>query len=185
MQEPRRRLIRVCDCQRRVDGDQPLWQPLNEGVQLILGQRTPLLFLRHTSLPTGTDFDHSLVSRSVDLPARMSDGDEGEALRALEIDTVEEASAALARLLSVTEATMGRRAQLEGALQSRIAIEQAKGVVAERHGLDVEEAFALLRRAARSKRVRLQDLARRVRPGEPDPPDLAEELEALRRRGDV
>jgi hypothetical protein len=38
--------------------------------------------------------------------------------------------------------------------------------------LDVEEAFEVLRRAARTNRVKLQDLARRVRPSEPDPPEI-------------
>jgi hypothetical protein len=110
----------------------------------------------------------------------MADGSPDDVLRSLEIGSLEDASAAVGRLLAVTEATMERRAQLETALRSRIAIEQAKGILAERHGLDVEEAFALIRRAARTNRIKLQELVRRVRPGEPDPPELAEELEAPR-----
>jgi ANTAR domain len=100
-----------------------------------------------------------------------------EAVRAIEIGTLEDASAAVGRLLAVTEATLERRAQLEGALRSRIAIEQAKGIVAERHGLGTEEAFDLLRRAARANRLKLHELAGRVRPGEPTPAELAGELE--------
>ena len=99
-----------------------------------------------------------------------------DAVQALEIGTLEDASAAVGRLLAVTGATIERRAQLEGALQSRVAIEQAKGILAERHGLDVEEAFLVLRRAARAKRVKLRDLAGRVRPGDADPPELADVL---------
>jgi ANTAR domain len=99
-------------------------------------------------------------------------------VQALEIGTLEDASAAVGRLLSVTEATLERRAQLETALQSRVAIEQAKGVVAERHGLDVDEAFEVLRRAARTNRLKLRDLAGQVRAGEPDPPELAAEFGA-------
>jgi ANTAR domain-containing protein len=53
-------------------------------------------------------------------------------------------------------------AQLEEALQSRIVIEQAKGVLAERLAVPVTDAFELLRSAARSHRLRIHDLARRV-----------------------
>ena len=53
-------------------------------------------------------------------------------------------------------------AQLEEALQSRIVIEQAKGVLAERLAIPVNEAFELLRAAARSHRLRIHELARRV-----------------------
>ena len=89
-----------------------------------------------------------------------------------ELGTVEEASVAVARLLAVTHATYERRAQLEHALQSRIAIEQAKGVVAERYGLDLDDAFQLIRRAARTNRMKLHDLVGAIKPGEPSPPEL-------------
>jgi GAF domain-containing protein len=52
--------------------------------------------------------------------------------------------------------------QLQSALNSRVVIEQAKGVVAERGGLDMEQAFAVLRRYARTTQQRLSDLARNV-----------------------
>jgi AmiR/NasT family two-component response regulator len=91
----------------------------------------------------------------------------------IEVGTVEEASVAVARLLAVTHATYERRAQLEHALRSRVAIEQAKGVLAERYGLDPEDAFDLIRRAARSNRMKLHDLVRAIRPGEPSPAELA------------
>jgi ANTAR domain-containing protein len=50
-------------------------------------------------------------------------------------------------------------AQLRQALSSRVAIEQAKGILAERHQLELDEAFELLRRTARSNRVRIHALA--------------------------
>ncbi|HVA07807.1 MAG TPA: GAF and ANTAR domain-containing protein [Acidimicrobiales bacterium] len=52
--------------------------------------------------------------------------------------------------------------QLQGALNSRIVIEQAKGIVAERRQVGMDEAFALLRSYARSKRTRLSDVARAI-----------------------
>jgi GAF domain-containing protein len=53
-------------------------------------------------------------------------------------------------------------AQLEGALQSRIVIEQAKGILAEHHRMSVDAAFDLLRRYARSRNALLSDTARGV-----------------------
>ena len=58
--------------------------------------------------------------------------------------------------------------QLQGALNSRIAIEQAKGVVAERLGLDMGQAFSLLRDQARAQNRRLAELASAVANGSED-----------------
>ena len=51
------------------------------------------------------------------------------------------------------------RAQLQGALTSRIAIEQAKGVLAHTHRVPVDEAFAMMRAYARSNSLPLSDVA--------------------------
>jgi transcriptional regulator with GAF, ATPase, and Fis domain len=49
--------------------------------------------------------------------------------------------------------------QLQGALQSRVVIEQAKGVLADRGNLDMATAFNYLRQHARRTNQRLSDLA--------------------------
>jgi hypothetical protein len=110
----------------------------------------------------------------------MAAANDTEAVQALEFGSIGDASAAVGRLLAVTGATMSRRAQLESALRTRVAIEQAKGILAERHGLDPDEAFELLRRAARTNRMKLHELVLLVRAGEPDPPQVAGQLEPPR-----
>ena len=49
--------------------------------------------------------------------------------------------------------------QLSGALTSRVIIEQAKGVISERTGVDPAQAFSRLRSYARSSNLRLTDVA--------------------------
>jgi transcriptional regulator with GAF, ATPase, and Fis domain len=52
--------------------------------------------------------------------------------------------------------------QLQTALNSRVLIEQAKGKLAERLGIDMTQAFSLLRSAARNRNLRLSDLAEAI-----------------------
>jgi GAF domain-containing protein len=58
--------------------------------------------------------------------------------------------------------------QLQSALASRVVIEQAKGVLAERLSLGTEQAFSLLRQHARSGNHRLTELAQAVIDGRVD-----------------
>ena len=64
--------------------------------------------------------------------------------------------------MAVTEASFEQRAHLERALKTRIVIEQAKGVLAERFRVTPREAFELMRGTARSRQMSVQDLSRDV-----------------------
>jgi AmiR/NasT family two-component response regulator len=52
--------------------------------------------------------------------------------------------------------------QLQGALNSRIVIEQAKGAVAQARGINVDEAFTVIRGYARSHNQRLTEVAHAI-----------------------
>jgi hypothetical protein len=52
--------------------------------------------------------------------------------------------------------------QLEHALESRVAIEQAKGIVAEHDKIDVDEAFDRIRRFTRAHNRLLSETARQI-----------------------
>ncbi len=56
----------------------------------------------------------------------------------------------------------GRTQQLQLALDSRIVIEQAKGVISAERGIPIGQAFDLLRRHARDNNRRLHDVAQSV-----------------------
>jgi hypothetical protein len=94
-------------------------------------------------------------------------------------------------LQELVEQLRTRNAQLEHALKSRILIEQAKGVLAERYGLTMDAAFDVLRGSARSNRLQLHSLAARVVDEETTPVEVALTLakpiagvsSARRRRG--
>lgn len=52
--------------------------------------------------------------------------------------------------------------QLQGALSSRVVVEQAKGVVAYTRGVPIDEAFALIRAYARSHQLGISEVAARL-----------------------
>lgn len=87
---------------------------------------------------------------------QMSDADAVAAQALADVATI----AILAHRAIRDEQIMNQ--QLTQALNTRIVIEQAKGVVAEGAGLDMESAFARLRRHARNHSLRLSDVAQAV-----------------------
>lgn len=80
-----------------------------------------------------------------------------------------------ARMRDAIEVAVRRRAdlerlaqrvdQLESALERRAAIERAKGILMERHGIDEQAAFERLREEARSRRTQVATLAQAVSEG--------------------
>lgn len=76
------------------------------------------------------------------------------------------------RLRDLVSSVLEQNAQLRTALESRIVIEQAKGVLAERFGLEVDDAFQILRRAARNHRMSIHALAGRVVTARETPPEI-------------
>jgi GAF domain-containing protein len=75
--------------------------------------------------------------------------------------------------------------QLQVALTSRVLIEQAKGALAQLHGIDVDEAFQLLRAYGRRHHHRLTDLAQGCLSNPDDYPDLMNDRRQLPPRGAV
>jgi GAF domain-containing protein len=110
---------------------------------------------------------------------RSEDGDLGEfdliAARAM----ADVATIAILHHRAASEAQLVNE-QLSLALNSRIAIEQAKGVMAERTGLDMEHAFARLRKYARDHNLRLIDVAHGVVDGSVKPEAMQPPGSALR-----
>ena len=105
------------------------------------------------------------------LPLRLREATLG-ALNLLSVtqDPMDEADVIVARAfadlatLSIVQHRAAAEAQslneqLSGALASRVVIEQAKGVISERTGVDLAEAFARLRSYARDHNRRLTDVA--------------------------
>jgi len=98
-----------------------------------------------------------------------------DALPASDLDAAR-ALADVATITLLTHAAADRSdsltAQLRYALDSRVVIEQAKGVVATAGGLTMEDAFQLLRSASRNTNVRLSELAEGITTGRTGTDDL-------------
>ena len=104
---------------------------------------------------------------------RLRNGIGGELLSVALPEHADAATRALVeRLVEVTEQLARRCTQLQEALDSRVLIEQAKGVLAERLGVSPDDAFVILRRGARHNRIRIHELAAKVVSSESTPPEL-------------
>ena len=115
------------------------------------------------------------------LPLRLRDSTLG-ALNLLSVDSVpmDEADVIVAQgfadlaTLSImqhraTEEAQRLNEQLSTALNSRIVIEQAKGIISERAGIELDEAFDRLRAYCRSRNLRLTGAAQAAVDGSLDP----------------
>ena len=96
-------------------------------------------------------------------PGSLSDDDVATAQALADVATI----AILQHRLVVETQTVNE--QLSLALSSRIVIEQAKGMIAERQRVAVEQAFQRLRTHARNHNLRLADLAGDIVAGVVDP----------------
>jgi len=97
-----------------------------------------------------------------------------------EVSALQACAGVVANLLghAVAAFTQGRLArQLQVALEHRVVIEQAKGVLMERDMVDAATAFERLRSVARSRRRAVGEVARDVVAGVPLPSSPAEEVD--------
>jgi hypothetical protein len=111
------------------------------------------------------------------LPMRLRDQTIGSlTLYRTETGTLDDSAAELAKAIAdvatigiVHQRVLHRNQiltqQLQTALDSRVVIEQAKGRIAERLQVAIDEAFLTLRRYARNNNMRLSDAARAVAEG--------------------
>lgn len=89
-------------------------------------------------------------------PGRLTEADLGIGQAMADVATVgliQERAIAASELLAT---------QLQTALHSRVQLEQAKGILAERTGLPMDQSFQLMRDYARSRNRRLSDIATQI-----------------------
>ena len=91
-----------------------------------------------------------------DAPGALDDTDTAVAQALADVATI-----GILHERSVRESDVARD-QLQHALDSRVVIEQAKGVIAQTHGTDMDSAFAILRTYARDNQRTLAGVAAHV-----------------------
>lgn len=116
------------------------------------------------ALPIGSTVDHLIGSLNIVTtePRLLS----GRDLRVA--DMLAEVAVSYLVSIQAHEQANELAAQLQRALDSRVVIEQAKGILTGRHGIELDDAFERLRNHARSNRQRIHDVARSVCEGDLD-----------------
>jgi AmiR/NasT family two-component response regulator len=97
------------------------------------------------------------------------DGIDGHALPA-------QMQAEMDRLVVYADAQERKVSQLQAALDSRVVVEQAIGILAERYELPAPDAFELLRAAARNSRREVRSLAEQLGTSRETPSEIADLL---------
>lgn len=115
---------------------------LANGVRAVLGIPMPVGVQRIGALNVYWHAPHVVTDDEVQIAQLLADMASGYILNATRVERSE---------------TLAH--QLQHALDSRVVIEQAKGILAERHHLSPSEAFHRLRQRARSSSRRVHDVA--------------------------
>jgi AmiR/NasT family two-component response regulator len=97
------------------------------------------------------------------------DGLKGHPLHAAVVTEME-------RLTGYADAQERKVGQLQSALDSRVAIEQAIGMLAERFNIPFKDAFELLRAGARNTRQQVRAIAEELRESRQTPPEIRDLL---------
>jgi AmiR/NasT family two-component response regulator len=97
--------------------------------------------------------------------AHEFDGLDGQPLHA-------DIAAELERLTVYADEQKLKVSQLQSALDSRVVIEQAIGMLAERFNLPFADAFELLRAGARNTRQKVRAIAEELRDSRQTPPEI-------------
>jgi GAF domain-containing protein len=109
------------------------------------------------SIPIGADRDRVGVLDLYDIRTRAWTAEDLHIARAF-------ADIAAGYLSNAAQLTEQRHLNqhLERALRSRVRVEQAKGIVANHHGISPDQAFELIRRYARSHQITVTEISGRI-----------------------
>ena len=93
-----------------------------------------------------------------------------------QFDGVDARAAEMERLVVYADQQERKVSQLQNALDSRVVIEQAIGILAERFVLPFEDAFEVLRAAARNSRREVRTIADELRASRETPLAISDVL---------